>query len=102
MKLPFESWATRDKFTFFFCGSALLIIAIVYMNLHLSNPRITSKQDLEFFNGTLIEHHYYHSWRGGRDCWFKIRGCSDDFVIDGNNLKAFDIQDLKIFLMGIQ
>ena len=100
MKLPFESWATRDKFTYFFCGIALLMIAIILMSLHLSDPKITSKKDLEFFNGKLAEHHYYNSPRSAKECWFKIKGCSNSFNIDGNNLKAFDISGFENLIDG--
>jgi len=99
MKLPFESWATKDKFTYFFGGSALLIIAIVYMGLHLSSPKITSIKNLKFFNGALTEHHYYHSSRGAEDCWFRIKGCSNNFAV-GNNIKTFDIPGFENLVDG--
>ncbi|MEO7046168.1 MAG: hypothetical protein ABI091_12735 [Ferruginibacter sp.] len=94
MKLPFESFATGNKFTYFFCSGGLLIIAIAFCCLHLYRPKITSNLDLIFFNGKLTEHHYYNpqsSKGGAKSCWFQIKGCSNSFFIDGNNLKVFDI-----------
>ena len=99
MRLPFQRWATGSKFTYFLSGGALLTIGFVYVFLHLSSPKIKSKKDLQFFNGILIEHEYYHNSRGVQDCFFRLKGFSDEFAV-GNKIKTFDISGFENLVNG--
>ena len=48
----------------------------------------------------MVEHHYYHSPRRDRECWFQIKDCSNSFDINGNNLKALDISGFENLMDG--
>ncbi len=99
MRLPFQRRATGNKFTYFFSGGAVLAIGFVYVFLHLSSPKMTSKKDLQFFDGVLIEHEYYHNSRGVQDCFFRLKGYSDEFAV-GNKIKTFDISGFENLVNG--
>jgi hypothetical protein len=82
-----------NKFSYFFSGTGLFVIAVVLVCLHVTKPKIKTEKDLRFFGGKFSEHHYYNSSRSANSCWFKLGNYSNSFVVDGRNLKAFNIEE---------